>query len=637
MSRLVLGRVRFAATLLLLHSAPLLAQTQAPAPAASPSPTPRAGVTAAEEVAVLTLDVVAVDGKNRPVFGLTQADFEVRVAGKIQTIDFFEPPREGAARAALAPKEGRPDSEERIAGTTTPLEAKGAAVRHVLVWVDLEQLPRRSILDTAAALHKAFDHAPAGRYGIATHFGGTSARVWDADSVDAILVEADRMSAEVVENADADSQFQFEKRKLSENELIRDLIAAENAADQQGTQAAIQAISAHLAAERRRMKRAIEDLHETIERFSALEGPRHFFYVSEGFERVPGFNFLALLQAEESARVRSGSSAGGFSAPPPAGRGRPGSGGFPAIPGAPGSSRDLGAGRFAFDSMPLTEADDLARWLAASGVIVHFIDPGSLGRGLPSAEDKYAFNSALRQDEARNLQETPLRYAADTGGLSRVLTNDIGAALTDLLDATTATYRVGVRLVGMDPKKTYTVRVSARKAGVNMLARSAFRPAGRNAQVPVAVTAGARRSSLAAAVDEKRPGAARLAKKPLPVTLEWKGRSTLTSKDPAKPFWKLEVKVPHEALTFRPEEDAMLASVQIVVEAVSLDGPLRDSIADDWFLSYTGPEYREARDTTAVRAVTLQLPPGRWELNVSVHDALGDAFGAGVLRVDAPR
>jgi hypothetical protein len=104
-----------------------------------------------------------------------------------------------------------------------------------------------------------------------------------------------------------------------------------------------------------------------------------------------------------------------------------------------------------------------------------------------------------------------------------------------------------------------------------------------------------------------------------------------------KPFWKLEVSVPHEALTFKPEEDALLASVQIVVEAASLDGPLKDSVADDWFLSYTGAEYKEARDTAAVRTVTLQLPPGRWELKVSVHDALGDTFGSGVLRVDALR
>lgn len=260
-----------------------------------------------------------------------------------------------------------------------------------------------------------------------------------------------------------------------------------------------------------------------------------------------------------------------------------------------------------------------------------------MGRNLPSAEDRGSWEPGLRSDEHKNLQDAPLRLVDATGGLSRLSAGDLAPVLETFLDAASATYRLGVRLVGVDTKKTYSVKVAVKKSGVTALSRSAFRPGVKNAQVPVAVATGARRSSLAAAVDEKRPGAARLAKKPLPVTLEWKGRSALASKDPAKPFWKLEVKVPHEALAFRPEDDAMLASVQIVVEAVSLDGPLRDSTADDWFLSYTGPEYKEARDTAAVRAVTLQLPPGRWELKVSLHDALGDTYGTGVLRVDAPQ
>ena len=259
MSPLVLPGVRaFTAGLLaaLLFGNPLLAQ--APPAAATPAPTPRPGVTAAEEVTVLTLDVVAVDGKNRPVFGLVAADFEIRVAGKVQTIDFFEPPRE--PRSPAGAKEGRPDSEERIAGTTTPFETKGTA-RHVLVWVDLEQLPRRSILDTATALHKSFDHAPAGRYGFATHFGGVSSRVWDADSVESLLVEADRMTAEVAEDRGGaamrspgvrgvasqygmDSPLQYEARRMYEDQLIRDLIAAENASGD--TRLIIQAISQYL-------------------------------------------------------------------------------------------------------------------------------------------------------------------------------------------------------------------------------------------------------------------------------------------------------------------------------------------------------------------------------------------------------
>lgn len=648
MSRPVLRRVRVhavASLAALLLAPPLPAQ----APAATPAATPRAGVTAAEAVTVLTLDVVAVDGKNRPVFGLVPADFEVRVAGKVQTIDYFEPPRESAARAAGAPREGRPDSEERIAGTTTPFEAKGAA-RHVLVWVDLEQLPRRSILDTAAALHKAFDHAPSGRYGFATHFGGTSARVWDADSVESLLVEADRMSAEVVEASEsvtvrpagqpgmtsrfgADSPLQYETRKLTEKQLIDDLVAAESMGGD--TRFAVQAISSYLSAERRRVKRTLEDLKDTAERLAALEGPRHLFYVSEGFERVPGFNFLAQLRAEESERVRSPSAAGGFSAPPGGGRGRGSGGGFPAIPGTPGASRELGAGRFAFDSGSLLEADELARWLAASGVIVHFIDPGSLGRGLPSAEDKFAFSAGLRQDEARNMQETPMRYVSETGGLARLSTNDIGGALEGLLDASSATYRIGVRLQGVDPKRTYAVKVATRKAGVNMLARSAFKPAGPAARAAAAMTEDARRAGATARADERRGGVARAAKKPIPLTLEWKGRASTASSDPARPYWKLEVRIPHEELRFETESDAFVASVKIAVEATAVDSPARDSATDDWFLSYSSGEYKDVRDTAASRLVTLQLPPGRYDLNVSVNDALGGTFGQATLRVEA--
>ena len=227
------------------------------------------------------------------------------------------------------------------------------------------------------------------------------------------------------------------------------------------------------------MKTLVDDLREAAQRFSALDGPRHLFYVSEGFERVPGFNFLARLRAEETAeraalRV-------GRQHPGPAVRtlARPhGRRWLPDNSGAPGASQELGAGHFVFDPSALPEADDLARFLATSGVIVHFIDPGSLGRGLPSAADRYALNASLRQDEARNLQDTPMRYVQETGGIARVSTNDMTAALEGLLDATAATYRLGVRLSGVDPKKTYSVKVATRKAGVSMLARSAFKPAG---------------------------------------------------------------------------------------------------------------------------------------------------------------
>ena len=190
MSRFAFQRVRAGAAFLLW--APLLAQSQTPAQVPSPAPTPRAGVTAAEEITVLTLDVLALDKKDRPVFGLVATDFEVRVAGKIQTLDFFEPPLAGPRPQGP----GRSDLEERVAGTTTPFSPGGATVRHVLFYVDLEQLPKRSILDAATAIRKALEHPAAGRYGLATHLGGVSARVWDADSAGAIEQEADAMAAD---------------------------------------------------------------------------------------------------------------------------------------------------------------------------------------------------------------------------------------------------------------------------------------------------------------------------------------------------------------------------------------------------------------------------------------------------------
>lgn len=638
MSRLVPRRIRAGAALLL--SLPLLAHGQTPPPAASPAPTPRAGVTAAEEVAVLTLDVMAVDAKNRPVYGLVAGDFEVRVAGKVQTIDFFEPPREHAA----LPKEGRPDSEERIAGTTTPFDSK-ATVRHVLVWVDLEQLSHRSIVDTASALHAALDHAPAGRYGLVTHFGVPSARVWDADSVDAILAEADRMSLEIAESTSGsavrtrtetlsrprggDSPSQYEARKGYEKQLIDDMTSTQQGGGD--TRLVSEAITDYLSAERRRVKASVDGLREVASRLAGLEGPRHLILMSEGFERIPGFDFLARLRAEQGARVRTASAAG-----PPAGitgRGRlleP-----PPFPGAPGAAASLGGGSYAFDSSPLFELDDLTKWFASSGVIVHFLDPGGLGREQPSAADRYSFESKLRAEDLKNLHETALGIASDTGGLSRIATNDAGGTLAEFLDAASATYRIGVRLAGVDPKKTYSVRVATRKAGVNMLARSAFRAPGPAPQAASALAADARRAGAEARAGERRPGAARAAKKPIALTLEWKGRATTASPDPAKPFWKLEVRIPHEDLRFETESDAFVASVRIAVEASAVEGPAHDSTADDWFLSYTGEEYKEVRDTAASRLVTLQLPPGRYDLSVSVNDVLGGTFGQATLRVDA--
>ncbi len=432
MSRLVLRRVLAGAALLL--SVPLLAEPQAPAAAQDkPSEPPRrqGAVVATEEVQVLTLDVLALDKKGRPVFGLVAADFEVRVAGKVQTIDFFEPPREPAVRGTGAPKEGRPDSEERIAGTTTPFEARGVT-RHVLFYVDLEQLPKRTIYESAKAIRSALEHPAAGRYSLAANFVRASTRVWDSDAPDALLAEADAMAAEASSGESVTTRTSasgrerglatpvpsmapasYEERQFLEKTLIDDFLWAQGSAQ-------VQAIVDYLGAERRRVKGSAENLRETASRLAALEGPRHMFILSEGLERVPGFNFLSRLKAEAAARHGSG---GSLKTETP--------------PWAPGAGLSVGGGQFGFDSSPLREVDDMERWLAASGVIVHYLDPSPLGKDLPSAEDRFAFQSGQRREEAKNLQDTPLRFASETGGMTRLSANDLPGALS----ATSSTRR----------------------------------------------------------------------------------------------------------------------------------------------------------------------------------------------------
>lgn len=622
-------RALAAAAVLLLWAAPVAAQDKPPE-----TPRRQGGVVATEEVEVLTLDVLALDKKDRPVFGLVAADFEVKVAGKVQALDFFEPPSAGPR-----PKgRGRSDSEERLAGTTTPFSPGGVTARHVLFYVDLEQLPRKTIADAAEALRTSLEHPAVGRYGLLSYFGGTAGGLWDTDASEALLAETDAMASRATGEDSASAQVarrgrgeasptlsgesppSYEQRRLLENQLIDDVLFAEQAGGT--TRSADEAVGRYLRAERLRVRAAVEELRNTAARLSALEGPRHLVLVSSGTERAPGFNFLTRLQAQRTSGATGGLSASSRSLALP--------------PGVPGANAGLRSGRFGFDSTPLWEIDDLARWLAASGITVHYLDPTSPMNDLPTAEDRGAWQSSQRGTERKNLEESPLRFVETTGGLSR-LAADLPAALDTMLSAAAATYRLGVRLAGVDTKKTYSVKVSVKRGGVTALARSAFQPGAKKGLAAANLAAEARRSTVAATVDERRPGAARLAKKPLPVVLEWKGLSTLPSNDPAKPFWKLDVRIPHEALTFRPEEDAMLASVQIAVEAVALDGPLRDSFTDDWLLSYSGPEYKEARDREAVRTVTLQLPPGRWELKVSVHDALGEAFGAATIRVGASR
>ena len=365
------------------------------------------------------------------MFGLVAADFEVRVAGKVQTIEFFEPPRE-------PPRAGR---ERRRAGPT-PRSASPARRRRSSrrarratsssAWTSSSSRRGRSYEPRTRCARRSTTPA-AGRYGLATHFGGVSARVWDSDSADSILVEADahggggRRAAESGDvahepaGASAASRhpcrpwlpLQYEERQVLEEHAHRRPHRG------RGTPAATPAdqsrpSSQYLAAERRRVKASVENLRETRERLAGARRSAAPLHTSpKGSSACPGFNFLSRLKAEETASLR-------LRAAPAGGASLRGAAAPPWAPGADQARRSEAGSRS-------TRARS-SRWTSSRagsrrpGVIVHYLDPSPLGHGPSDRRGSLRVRvAASGEDEAKNLQDTPLRFASETGGLDAPL------------------------------------------------------------------------------------------------------------------------------------------------------------------------------------------------------------------------
>lgn len=255
--------------------------------AAQERPARQGGVVTTVEVEILSLDVLALDQKDRPVLGLKQEDFEVKVAGKVQPFEFFEPPRGPSRR-------GGADSPEHFAGSLEPAKPDGRPLPHVLFFVDLEQLPKGAIRDAASAIQGAAGaFAGSARVGLVAQFGGAQALAWDTDSIEHVLPELEVLhdaalqssGSVAIQNAGSGaptsgSPLALEARLSLENMLIDNIVAAERAGgDPSG---AYQALARYLTAETDRAKRAVENLRDVCGRFAPLEGSRHLVYVSQG-------------------------------------------------------------------------------------------------------------------------------------------------------------------------------------------------------------------------------------------------------------------------------------------------------------------------------------------------------------------
>jgi hypothetical protein len=596
-----------------------------PAPAQEPAPTPtpaRQGqVVTRVDVDILELDVLVLGAGDKPVGGLTKDDFAVRIGGQPQPIEFFDAPASGRI-PGISP----PPAEEVVAGTTTPAGFTGRTAPHLLFFIDVEQLPVGAVRESAPAIESALRHLPLPvRLSVVSHYGRASTLVWDEESLDRVTAALESVAEEAAEQAkDAgvavrgvpggtggaggENALSYEGRQIAERQLLDALTSAvdtyRTTGDGRPLADAWRQIGEYVQEERGRDRDLIRALRGVCEEFAGLDGPKTVVLVSRGFERYPGFNLLNAAQSAASA-----AQTGGVMANPRAGA---------ALPGLPGS----GVG--GLSATPLPDYDDFVKWISASGITLHFLDP-SRGTDLVTAERGAGERFRDLSGERKNLQEAGTNLATVTGGLARLQPGDLRPSLVTFVNATSGAYRLGIRMADVDPRKSYKVDVRVARKGLRVLARSAYRPRLPASAAPAA-TFEADSQRLRAGVDERRPGSARRAAKTIGLEVAWKGKSSALS-SAGKNLYKLDVLIPYDDLRFLPEEETMAASARITVVADSAEGKGRESFSEDLFFSMTGKEYSDAAGTRAERTLTLTLLPGRWNLSVSVTDLLESRSG----------
>ena len=495
----------------------------------------------------------------------------------------------------------------------SPVRPDARLVSHVLFFLDLEQLPVGAIHETGPALREAVRRMPApARLSLVSHMLAPSTLVWEEDLIDRVTDAVDGMTAAAEQLAQdsvatAGRYFEnphvYEQRQSYERILINSLLHAIDLGSADSITLAWGDIGRYVAGERTRVQEMLRGLRSVCGELARLDGRKTVVFVSRGFERAPGFNFLNAVDV--SVRARANPRAGEVSPRAP-------------FPGAPG------AGAGGLTAMPVPEYDDFVRWIAASGITLHFLDP-SRGTDFVSAEMPTGQRFRPLSTDRRNLQDSGANLADVTGGLSAFQPGALDTAFASLLDASSGSYRLGIRMTEVDPRRSYKVSVSVKRKGVRVLSRSAYQPKAPATAAPADV-AQADRQRLRAGVDDRKPGAGRQVLKPIALSLEFRGKSSAPPVE-GKGLYKLDVLVPVDDLKFVLEEETMVASTRLSVIAESTEGKGKESFSEDLFLSMTAKEYAAAAGTNAAKTLTLTLVPGNWTVTVSITDLLETRTG----------
>ena len=251
------------------------------------------------------------------------------------------------------------------------------------------------------------------------------------------------------------------------------------------------------------------------------------------------------------------------------------------------------------------------------------VDPLLQVAGIPDgiAADVGALTSSVREELRRELG-TLRTFAEVTGGAALVGTNDFDAGFRRIVVENSSYYVLGYHPAELKHDgKFHDITVRVKRPGVQVRARRGYY---------------AVKDSKANPVPPADP-TVELLNSPMPLTGLGLRMTTSTVKGAASNVRvHVTVEVAGRDIALHPKNDSVANTVKLSYVALDLSGKIRASGFKTMDVSIS-PETRQAIADRGLRLVTeIELPPGRYQLRVAGHEALGGRTGSVFRDLDVP-
>ena len=284
------------------------------------------------------------------------------------------------------------------------------------------------------------------------------------------------------------------------------------------------------------------------------------------------------------------------------------------------------------------DARDAIASAQRANVSIYAVDP----RGLSETGEQSIEISSLSPDAtvdygtARDFQrelllaqESLLWLADQTGGMALVRSNDINGGLRRIAEDNSRYYVLGYTSdQSKSPGKFRSIDVRIKRPGLKVRARHGYLPADPKAAARKRereVQAGTS-PALTAALDNPLP----LGELPVRVfAAPFKG-------DGKNGAVLLSIEVDGDAIPFESRDDRFHNKVEFSIVAADHTGRVRDSDRQELNLKLK-PETRDRVTSAGVRVLSrLELPAGRYQIRVGVHESVGGAVATVPYDIEVP-